>query len=349
MHTQTQNELLPRSLAGLAWKGAQITGSFLLGVILLGMTAWGALAIYYSNLSSLALRTGLSVTFALGAVAGLLVVRPRRKAVYGFLVVFTGFLLWWLSIPPAHDRDWQPDVAVLPSATFDGDRVTIHNIRNNDYRSETDYTVQYYDKTFQLSKLRTVDMFFSYWGSPLIAHTIMSFGFEGEGYVAISIETRKEKGEEYSAIKGFFKQYELIYVVADERDLIRLRTNYRGEEVYLYRLKGPPEVSRQLLLAYLHDINQLTEHPAWYNALTENCTTAIYRLVRPYAVRSWWSWKLFVNGYLDELAYDNGAVDRSLPFADLKAHSHINERARAADDAPDFSTRIREGLPGMKE
>jgi hypothetical protein len=139
----------------------------------------------------------------------------------------------------------------------------------------------------------------------------------------------------------------LIYVVADERDLVRLRTNYRGEDVYLYRLKGSVETARELFLAYLRDINQLTEHPAWYNALTENCTTAIYRLVRPYAVRSWWSWKLFVNGYLDELAYDNGAVERSLPFADLKAHSHINERARAADAVLDFSTRIREGLPGL--
>jgi hypothetical protein len=325
----------------------QFIGSLVLGVILLGMTAWAALAIYYSNLSSPALRTGLSVTFALGSVAGFLFLRPRRRAVYGFLLVFMGFLLWWLSIPPSHDRDWQPDVAVLPVATFDGDNITIHNIRNNDYRSETDYTVRYYDKTFALSKLRTVDLFLSYWGSPMIAHTIMSFGFEGDGYVAISIETRKEKGEEYSAIKGFFKQYELIYVVADERDLVRLRTNYRHEDVYLYRLQGSAETGRSLFLAYLRDINQLAAHPAWYNALTENCTTAIYRLVRPYAARSWWSWKLFVNGYLDELAYDNGAVERSLPFTELKTRSHINERANAANDALDFSTRIRQGLPGM--
>jgi uncharacterized protein DUF4105 len=250
-------------------------------------------------------------------------------------------VLWWLSIPPSQDRDWQPDVAVLPSATFTGDQVTIHNIRNNDYRSETDYTVRYYDKTFDLATLRSVDLFLSYWGSPYIAHTIMSFGFEGGDYVAISIETRKEKGEEYSAIKGFFKQYELIYIVADERDLVRLRTNYRGEDVYLYHLRGPTGVARNLLMAYLQDINQLTEHPAWYNALSENCTTAIYRLVRPYTIRSWWSWKLFVNGYMDELAYENGAVDTTLPFAEFKARSRINERAKAADNAVDFSTRIR--------
>jgi uncharacterized protein DUF4105 len=332
-----------------AQKGVRLVGALLLAVILCCLIAWGALAIYYSNLSPPALRTGLSLAFVLGAAAGLLFVRPRRRAVYGFLLVFAGLLLWWLSIPPSQDRDWQPDVAVLPSATIEGDQVTIHNIRNLDYHSETDYTVRYYDKTFQLSQLRTVDLFLSYWGSPSIAHTIMSFGFAGDQYVAISIETRKEKGEDYSTIKGFFKQYELIYVVADERDLVRLRTNYRGEDVYLYRLHGPPEVARQLFLAYVRDVNRLAEHPAWYNALTENCTTAIYRLARPYAVRSWWSWKLLVNGHLDELMYENGAVDRSLPFTEFKARSRINERAMAANDAPDFSQKIRAGLPGTKE
>jgi hypothetical protein len=347
MHTRTVVTLQARP--SFARRGVQIVGALLLGVILCSLTAWGALAIYYSNLSPLALRTGLSLTFVLGVVAGLLFVRPRRRAVYGFLVVFAGLLLWWLTIPPAHDRDWQPDVAVLPSATIAGDHVTIHNIRNNDYHSETDYTVRYYDKTFQLSQLRTVDLFLSYWGSPSIAHTIMSFGFVGDQYVAISIETRKEKGEDYSAVKGFFKQYELLYVVADERDLVRLRTNYRGEEVYLYRLQGSPEVGRKVFLAYLRDINQLAEHPAWYNALTANCTTAIYRLSRPYAVRSWWSWKLLVNDHLDELMYENGAADRSLPFTDLKARSRINERAMAANGAPDFSQKIRAGLPGIKE
>jgi hypothetical protein len=168
------------------------------------MILWGALAIAYSNVSSASLRTTLSWAFALGSIAVLLFLRPRRRAMGVFLTVFAGVLLWWLSIPPSQDRDWQPDVAVLPSAEFDGDQVTIRNIRNNDYRTETDYTVRYYDKTFDLSKLRTADLFISFWGSPYIAHTIMSFGFGGDDYVAISIETRKSKDEEYSAIKGFF-------------------------------------------------------------------------------------------------------------------------------------------------
>jgi Domain of unknown function (DUF4105) len=228
--------------------------------------------------------------------------------------------------------------------------VTIHNIRNNDYRTETDYTVRYYDKTFDLATLRTADLFISSWGSPYIAHTSMSFGFGGDDYVAISIETRKSKDEDYSAIKGFFKQYELYYVVSDERDVVRLRTNYRGEDVYLYRLNAKPELVRGVFLDYFTYINHLKEQPEWYNALTHNCTTAIRGHVVPHAVtRRWPSWKLLVNGYLDERLYETKVVDQSLPFPELKAHSHINERAKAANDAPDFSKKIREGLPGMGE
>jgi hypothetical protein len=329
------------------WGVARVVFRLVAGVMVLGMTIWGALAIYYSEIATVGVRTALSSAFALGTTVGLLFVRPRRRAILGFLGVFTVLVVWWLAISPSNDRDWQPDVAMLPYATFAGDAVTIHHIRNNEYRSETDFTPRYYDKTFELSKLRTVDLFLSYWGPTLIAHTIMSFGFEGGEYVAMSIETRKEKNEEYSSVRGFFKQYELIYIVGDERDLVRLRTNYRGEDVYLYRLNGPREVARRLFLEYLQDINQLSEHPAWYNALTENCTTSIYRLARPYAVRSWWSWKLFANGYLDELAYDLGAVDHSLPFSEFKARSRINERAKAAENEPDFSRKIRVGVPGI--
>jgi hypothetical protein len=175
----------------------------------------------------------------------------------------------------------------------------------------------------------------------------MSWGFEGDQYLAISIETRKEQGEQYSSLRGFFRQYELTFVVADERDVVRLRTNYRGEDVYVYRLDVPPADARLLLLKYLRVVNGLREQPQWYNALSENCTTAIRRIAGSDARRSWWSWKLFLNGHLDELAYDIGAFDRSLPFPVLKGKSRVNERAKAADGDPQFSVRIREGLPRM--
>jgi hypothetical protein len=264
-----------------------------------------------------------------------------------FIGIFAVVLFWWLAIPPVNDRDWQPDLAVLPYATFNGNKVTIHNIRNCDYRTETDFKVSHYDKTFDLTKLNSADLFLVYWGSPYIAHTIFSFGFGGSDFLCISIETRKEKGEAYSAIKGFFKQYELTYVVADERDLIRLRTNYRNEDVYLYRLKAKPEAIRKVFLDYLREINSLKNTPEWYNALTDNCTTAMRGHTAPYNPHAKLDWRIIVNGFADQFIYEQKILDQSLPFAELKAKSHVNNRGRAADKDPHFSQRIREGLPGI--
>ena len=319
------------------------------GLACIAVLGWMALAIYFDLASGATpwLRAGLALLVPVGALVALLLVRPRRWVVVGILAVFVVVLVAWLVIPPSHARDWQPDVATLPFAEIHGDRMIVHNVRNADYRSETDYTVRLEDRDLDLSRIRSLDLFLIYWGSPLIAHTIISWGFDDGQYLAISIETRKEKGESYSALRGFFRQYELVYVVADERDVVRLRTNYRGEDVYVYRLDAPPADARRLLLRYIAAINELREQPQWYNALTENCTTAIRRIAGSDTRRSWWSWKLFLNGHLDELAYDIGAIDRSLPFPVLKAKSLVNDRARAAGADPQFSARIREGLPRM--
>jgi hypothetical protein len=254
---------------------------------------------------------------------------------------------WWSTIAPSHGSDWQPDVAVLPSATVEGDRVTLHNIRNIEYRTATDFTPRYYDKTFDLRRLESVDLVSSYWGGEAIAHLFGSFGFGGQDYVAISAETRKERTEDYSTLKGFFKQYELFYVVADERDVIRLRTTYRQppEDVYLYRTRVPPAQARRLFLDYVRDINRLVEQPAFYNTLTTNCTTAILFHARASGGMARYNWKVLFSGYAPAYAYEIGRLDTRLPFADLKRLSHINARAQAAGDAPDFSQRIRAGLP----
>lgn len=317
---------------------------------LLLMTAWAALAVYYSPLPA-ALRPWLAGLYCCGNLY--LLIRGNRFR-YGWALPFASFaavLAWWLAIPPSNNRDWQADSATLAWADITGNKVTIHNIRNCDYRTETDFTCHYYDKTFDLDRLKTVDGYLVYWGSPNIAHTMMSFNFEGEGTVCFSIETRKEKGEAYSTIKGFFRQYELMYVVADERDLVRLRTNYRengrGEDVYLYRFDATPEFARNVFLSYLASVNRLKNHPQWYNALTSNCTTSILQHTMPYNPNDRFDWRYVVNGYLDEMLYEMKNVDTSLPFAELKKRSRINARAQAADKAPDFSLRIREGLPGM--
>jgi hypothetical protein len=257
-------------------------------------------------------------------------------------------LAWWFSLRPSNDRDWQRDVAVLPWAEFFGDRVTLHNIRNCDYRTETDFDVHHYDKTFDLSRLQTVDLYLVSWGSPHIAHTMVSFGFENGDYICISIETRKEKGEGYSAVKGLFRQFELTYVIADERDVVRLRTNYRqGEEAYLYRLRVTPEQARALFAAYLDRANMLRDHPEWYNALTSNCTTNIRLAAHAAGGSAPWDWRILANGHSDQMLYERGRLAAGLPFAELKERCHINARARAADQSPDFSNLIRSGLPGI--
>jgi hypothetical protein len=188
-------------------------------------------------------------------------------------------------------------------------------------------------------------LYLVYWGSPNIAHTMVSFGFDGGDYVCMSIETRKEKGESYSAMKGFFRQFELTYIIADERDLVRLRTNYRQvEDVYLYRARMTPEQGRRLFLDYLRRANELRERPEWYNALTDNCTTAV-RAQRAAQDRAPWDWRMLVNGHLDELLFERGTISTNLPFAELKKRCYVNPRARAADQTADFSQLIRVGLP----
>lgn len=322
-------------------------GFWLLRVMVFaGVGVWSVMAVYYSNLPAGWPRTVASVACSLLFLAVLLRVRPWWLARLVWLAVFGAVAAWFLLTPPSNDRDWQPDVAVLPYAEVSGDRVEIHNIRNCDYRSETDYTVRHYDRRFDLAKLQSVDFYVAHWGSPLIAHTMLSFGFEGGDYVCFSIETRKEKGEGYSAIKGFFRQFELAYVVGDERDLVRLRTNYRGEQVHLYRLKVEPAVARLVFLDYLKEVNRLKARPEWYNALTSNCTTNIRGHTRPYAKNARFDWRILLNGRVDEMAYERKSLHQGLPFEQLKARSLINDRAKAVDNDAAFSELIREQLPG---
>lgn len=310
-------------------------------------TLWSAAALYFDTRITW-LQLPLAAAYGIGLLAVWIFVRPPRKMVVtsaGFVVV----LIWWLTLQPSNHRDWQPDMAVLPYAEINGPEVTLHNIRNCDYRTETDFDVHYYDKAFDLNQLQTVDLYLVTWGSPHIAHTMVSFGFTNGDYVCFSIETRKEKGEGYSALKGLFRQFEITYVIADERDLVRLRTNYRqGEEVYLYRLQVTPEQARKFFLDYLRRTNNLRDHPEWYNALTDNCTLAI-RTQRAASDRAPWNWRMLLNGHLDELFYEHGLIVTNLPFAELKKSSQINSRAKTAGNGADFSQRIRKGLPGFGE
>jgi hypothetical protein len=318
-----------------------------LGCVLFPCTLWAVAALYF-DVRVPWLRTPFALAYIATVLIACFLVKGWGRKFGLTAACFLVVLAWWLTLRPSNDRDWQSDLAVLAYAAIDGNKVTVHNIRNCDYRTETDFDVRHYDKTFNLDRIRTADLFLVYWGSPMIAHTMVSFGFEGGDYLCFSVETRKEKGESYSAVRGLFRQFELVYVVADERDVVRLRTNYRrGEEVYLFRLKGSTDHVRSFFLDYLRRVNELRHHPAWYSALTDNCTTSI-RTQRAASDRAPWDWRFLANGYGDELLYERGMIVTNLPLPELKQRVHINAGARAAEMAADFSRRIREGVPGIE-
>jgi hypothetical protein len=289
----------------------------------------------------------LGIAWLLAVVAALWSVRPGGRKVLALLAL--GLLVWlpWLVIPASNGRDWKPEVARAPHAEIAGDLVTIHDLRDFDWLDGGRVTERWETRRVRLSELRGIDLFLTHWGSPWIAHPIVSFDFGPDGHVAFSIETRPERGEEYSAVAGFFKQFELIYVVADERDVVRLRTNHReGEDVYLYALTFSPERARGRFIEYLARVNELHAHPEFYNALTDNCTTSI-RAQHTASDRAPLDWRILLNGKMDEWLGELGVLRAKQPFPELKQRVHINPQAHAADRDPAFSERIRAGVPGF--
>ncbi len=324
-------------------RAVRLLATIALSMLIAIGVGWAALALWLDGPQSRTLAGMLAVGLVLVIVLSLALIRPLLRGLAVAVLPIVAVALWWSSIPPSNSRDWTPDVARTARATFDGSHVTIQNVRNFNYRTENDYDQRWETRTYDLDRIQGVDLFISFWGPTEIAHTIVSWDFDDGQHLAISIETRKEKGESYSALRGFFRQYELYYVVADERDLVGLRTNHRGEQVYLYRIRVPPAQARALLVDYLDEVNSLADHPEWYNALTQNCTTTIRGHTQHIGAAGSFDWRMLANGHLDELLYERGQIDNSLPFADLKVRSDITDKAKAADDSPDFSAKIRQG------
>lgn len=320
--------------------------TLIIGPLVLLATLWACAALWFDGPDSRLLAGALVAGFAASVIGVLVWLRPLRRGLAAFAGLFLVVLVWWFNQTPSNDRNWQPDVARLPVAAFEGDLVTIRNVRNFDYRTETDYTERWEERRYDLSRLVGVDIFLSYWGSPWIAHTVMSWAFADGQHLAISIETRKEAQEVYSEVLGFFRQYEVYYVLADERDLIGLRTNHRGEDVYLYHLNTPVDIARAILVDYLEEINNLARTPKWYNAMTHNCTTSIRQHFKHLAAEKPFDWRILVNGRIDELGYSRGTIDTSLPFSELRKRSAISEKAQAMPSGADYSEWIRRGLPG---
>ncbi len=317
----------------------------MVGLLVTLLTVLGSLFLHFSNLPWAWARTGLAVAYLAGAPLLFVLLRPRWKSVLAFAGSFGLLVLWFNLIPASSAREWQPDVARVASIDREGELLTVHNVRNFRYRSDTDFDTAWETRTYDLSKLRTADLLFSYWGSAAIAHTMFSFGFEGGQYLCVSVETRKEVGEEYDPVASFFKRFELTYVLGDERDLIALRTNVRREDTYLFPLDASPARVRALLLDILDRANSLARKPEHYRTIKDNCTTSLIGHVNHIHTSPVpFSFKLLMNGYMPELAYERGILPHDAPLPVVMQRYAISAVAREAALDEGFSQRIRAGL-----
>jgi hypothetical protein len=281
------------------------------------------------------------------------VLRRARIGCFALLAVAIAFfgVLHFIR-RPSNIRDWSPDQRVLASAEFRAPLVTVHNIRFCTYRTASDSRCSYYDKTFDLRQLDSVWFAVEPFGvSKGAAHTFVSFGFHGRDFLAVSVEIRKERGESFSALRGLLREYELMYVVGDERDLIKLRTNYRRDPVRLYPIRATHERMRRMFVDMLARANDLRAHPEFYNTLTNTCTTNIVRHVNTVAPgKVPFSLAILFPGYSDQLAWRIGLIETDLPFETARERYLINARAERYAEDPEFSQKIRSGAkrPGVR-
>lgn len=317
-------------------------------LLLAFLTVWGALALWYR----LPLPDPVRITAATAlALLGLGVIlaqfgRNRLRALAVFAVAFAGLFAWWTTIRPSADGNWAPELARQVTGSIDGEILTLTNMRAFDWHSTTDATATWQTRRYDLSRIEGVDMVLSYWGNPLMAHFMFTFGFEDGEFLAWSIEVRRPTDGEFSPIADFFKANTMIIVAAEERDVIGLRTNIRGEDVQLYHLNIGPVAARDLIEDYVRDANALAVRPAFFNSVTTNCTTAVFRMARADGDGIPFDWRMIVNGYLPEMVYDRGAVDTSIPLDELKQRSRISARGEAEGLTANYSQAIRIGVPG---
>jgi hypothetical protein len=302
----------------------------------------GALALDYSTLQPVFLRELLAAASTAVAVS-VLFARPFRIVLVLWIISMGMLAVWYTNDHPSNDRDWRPEYSIPAKFHLQNRIVFAQRVRSFSYRSEDDFTEAYYDANYHLDELENVDLVSSYWAGDAIAHVFLTFGFSGGRHLAFSIETRRARGVDYSTLAGFFHHYELFYVVADERDLIGVRTDIRREQVYLYRLRLSPQVRERLFVSYVDKVNQLVSRPEWYNTVTDNCTTGILNRANTLGdIR--YNWRVLLSGYAAEYAYSLGLLNPEQTFADLRRESLI-ERPPGATINATFSQDIRKGLP----
>jgi Domain of unknown function (DUF4105) len=321
-----------------------------IATLLIGLpAAWGALALWFQVPGNQAIK-GIAVAVWAAFSIAMIIALWQHRALLGILAFGAAFallLFWWQRIPPTNERAWADDVAQMTTGTIEGTRVTLHNVRNFTWRSNTDYTQRWETRDYDLSKLDSVDMIMSYWAGPAIAHMLMSFGFEDGQHVVFSVEVRRLKTGSFSELGGFFKEFELSVIAADERDVVRVRTNVRGEDDYLYRLRMPLTAIRSLFIGYVGEANGLIVAPRFYNTITANCTTLVYHMMTRIVGYLPMNYRILLDGYLPGYVYEVGGLDSRYSLADLRSMGRITERAKQSGDAESFSTDIRRGIPAI--
>jgi hypothetical protein len=316
-----------------------ITGASLLACALVAV--WMVGAIYYDLCGGAKWGPWVALAWAVGVIAMFAAWRPLWQPIVALLGAEFLFLVWWYRLQPSNDRHWDPSAAVLQRAVRAGDAVTIENVRNLEYRSLDDFTPRYEARTCHLSNIKGVDFIFFNWGNGFSGHPVLVFDFGPDGRICMSIEARIQKGQKYSVVRGLYRQQELIFVAADERDVILRRTKYsQGQSAYLYHLNSSVEELTRVFLDYVNMLNQLYESPRWYHVLFTNCTTSFYKLP---STRVRWDWRVIANARLDRTLYHDGRLDRTLPFKELRRLAYLNDIANTAPSAG-FGDHIRREL-----
>lgn len=302
--------------------------------------AWAAAALSL-QLAGMVEWLGLAALALAGGVVMALRFRQPGRAWAVFVISALAVAGWYLTLQPRQDRNWAPDVAHGVSARLEGSIATLENVRNFAWSSADAAVPRWETRRYDLDQLQTVDMITSTWGDPDIAHLIVSFGFADGQRVAFSVEIRKELGESFSNIGGFFRQFELALIAADENDIVRLRTNLRGEDVHLFPVKLNAEQRRALFLSYVNFGNRLAAKPEFYNTVTANCASTVYTLVKVIKPDMPLDSRLLFSGQLPEYIDELGGLQGDAPMADRRALAAISARAKAATAGEDFSAVIR--------
>lgn len=319
----------------------------LLCLVIALTSCWAVLALWYRLPFGAVTRGGVAGGFAVLSIAVVFgLFRARRlRALATYCLALATVLTWWVSLTPPLTRNWSPDVARQVTGVVDGSTLTLRDVRNFTWRSPEDFDANWEVRRYDLKQLETVDLFMSYWSGKMIAHMIVSFGFSDGDHIAWSVEVRRQLGGGFSPLADMFKTNTLAIVAADERDVVGTRTNARGEDVQLYRIRTSPEKARALLLHYVAAANHLSVQPQWYNSVFTNCTTVVFQMIRTIVDEVPLDWRVLANGYLPEYAYEAGVLDMHMPLPELVEKGRITARARAQDIGPDFSTLIRVGIP----